>query len=77
MELLSEAAEGHELLSMVRKHEENGIVRLGREFKYDSIYTNSQPLSFMSKKISGYKLQNDKELTHLFFVDDLKHLQEP
>ena len=33
MEHLSEAAEGHELLSMVRKHEENGIVRLGREFK--------------------------------------------
>ena len=29
---LFEAAEGHELLSMVRKHEENGIVRLGREF---------------------------------------------
>ena len=33
MEHLSEAAEGHELPSMVRKHEENGIVRLGREFK--------------------------------------------
>ena len=33
MEHLSEAAEGHELLSVVRKHEENGIVRLGREFK--------------------------------------------
>ena len=33
MEHLSEAAEGHELLSMVRKHEENGIVCLGREFK--------------------------------------------
>ena len=33
MEHLSEAAVGHELLSMVRKHKENGIVRLGREFK--------------------------------------------
>ena len=33
MEHLYEAAEGHELLSMARKHEENGIVRLGREFK--------------------------------------------
>ena len=33
MEHLSEAAEGHELLSMVSKHEGNGIVRLGKEFK--------------------------------------------
>ena len=32
MDHLSEAAEGHELLSMVRKHEKNGIVRLGKEF---------------------------------------------
>ena len=33
MEHLSEAAKGHELLSMVRKYEENAIVQLGREFK--------------------------------------------
>ena len=48
MEHLSEAAEGHELLSMVRKHKENGIVRLGREFK-----TTITELSESSNVIEG------------------------
>ena len=48
MEHLSEAAEGHELLSMVRKHEENGIVRLGREFK-----TRITELSESSNVVEG------------------------
>ena len=30
------------------------------------------PLSFLLKKLSGCKLQNGKELTDLFFADDLK-----
>ena len=30
---MSETAEGHEILSMVRRLKEIGIVRLGREFK--------------------------------------------
>ena len=50
MEHLSEAAEGHELLSMVRKHEENGIVRLGREFK-----TRITELSESSNIVEGTK----------------------
>ena len=50
MEHLSEAAEGHELLSMVRKHEENGIVRLGREFK-----TRVTELSESSNVVEGTK----------------------
>ena len=48
MEHLSEAAEGHELLSMVRKYEENGIVRLGREFK-----TRITELSESSNVVEG------------------------
>ena len=48
MEHLSEAAEGDELLSMVRKHEENGIVRLGREFK-----TRIKELSESSNVVEG------------------------
>ena len=48
MEHLSEAAEGYELLSMVRKHEENGIVRLGREFK-----TTITELSESSNLVEG------------------------
>ena len=50
MEHLSEAAEGNELLSMVRKHEENGIVRLGREFK-----TRITELSESSNVVEGTK----------------------
>ena len=50
MEHLSEAAEGHELLSMVRKHGENGIVRLGRAFK-----TRIMELSESSNVVEGTK----------------------
>ena len=50
MEHLSEAAEGHELLSMIRKHEENGIIRLGREFK-----TRIMELSESSNIVEGTK----------------------
>ena len=50
MEHLSESSEGHELLSMVRNHEKNGIVRLGREFK-----TRITELSGSSNVVEGTK----------------------